>query len=119
MVEVGQPAAERDARPACDGTHALHTAPTLEQRHRPDRDLLQADDVGLVLRHQLHHLAEEGAPLWRGGISLGEGPPSVEHAPEPTSGGGGGWENPPPSPPPPAPRRRPPPPPPGPPGRPR
>src|SRR5207342_1630239 len=61
-------------RPRRDRAERLHPAPALEPRQRPDRHLLQAERVRMVLRRELHHLLEEGAALWRDGVS-------VEHVP--------------------------------------
>ena len=46
---------------------------------RPDRQLLQADDVGTVSGHELDHLTEEGATLRRRGVAVEEVPSSHEH----------------------------------------
>ena len=77
MVELGEPAAElalpsRGARG--DGADRLHAAPGLEVPQRPDRHLLQADDVRAVGGDELDHLAEERAPLRRDGVAVEEVP---------------------------------------------
>jgi glycosyltransferase involved in cell wall biosynthesis len=46
---------------------------------RPDRQLLQADDIWTVARHELDHPAEEGVPLRRGRVPVEEVPSPHEH----------------------------------------
>ena len=51
----------------------VHPAPALRDAQRPDRQLLQADDVRTVARHELDHLAEERPPPRRRGRCRGRG----------------------------------------------
>src|ERR1044071_8971937 len=57
----------------------MHPAPALEVPQRPDRKLLQADDVRAVLSDELDHPAEEGSALRRRGVSVEEVPSPHEH----------------------------------------
>jgi glycosyltransferase involved in cell wall biosynthesis len=57
----------------------VHSTPALEIGQRPDRQLLQADDVGTVARHEFDHVAEKGPALGRGRISVVEVPCPHEH----------------------------------------
>ena len=54
------------------GPGRLHAAPAFQPRHRPERYLLQRDDVGRVRGHEPHHLLE--AECRRRGVR----PPVVE-----------------------------------------
>src|SRR5581483_11967276 len=65
--------------PPRDRAGCVHAAPALELPQRPHRQLLQADDRRLVLRHELDHRAEEGAALGRRGVAVEEVPSPHEH----------------------------------------
>jgi glycosyltransferase involved in cell wall biosynthesis len=80
VMERGHgPGAERKQGAAGDGACRMHAAPALEVPQRPHRQLLQADDVGTVLRHELDHAAEERPALGRRGVSVEEVPSPHEH----------------------------------------
>jgi glycosyltransferase involved in cell wall biosynthesis len=71
--------AEREQRPARDGGGRVHPAPLLELPECPDRQLLQADDVGPVARDELDHLAEKRPAPGRGSVAVEEVPGPDEH----------------------------------------
>jgi glycosyltransferase involved in cell wall biosynthesis len=73
------PRADGEQRPARDGRGRMHSAPVLEVPERPDRQLLQADDVGVVAGHELEHLAEKRPALRRGSIPVEKVPSPHEH----------------------------------------
>jgi glycosyltransferase involved in cell wall biosynthesis len=73
------PGPEREQGPPRDGAGRVHSAPVLEVRQRPDRQLLQADDLWTVPGHELDHRAEERAALGRSGVAVEEVPSPHEH----------------------------------------
>src|SRR5262249_28914316 len=56
-----------------------HPAPALEMGQRPDGQLLQAHDVGMVASHEVDHLTEERPPPRRRGLAVKEVPSPHEH----------------------------------------
>ncbi len=62
------------ARPLRDVTDRCHGAPSFELRESPDRQLLQADDVGTVLDGEAHALLEERRSLGRVRITVKDVP---------------------------------------------
>ncbi len=80
MVQVCQEArAEREQRLPGDRRGRMHPAPALQMAQRPDRQLLEADHVGTIPRHELDHLAEVGPALGRRRIPVEEVPGPDEH----------------------------------------
>ena len=80
VVQVGHGArAARKQRPPRDCTDCVHPAPAFEIAQCPDRQLLEADKVRTVARHELDHLAEERPALGRGGVSVEQVPCPHEH----------------------------------------
>ena len=58
-LEPGEPAAKRTgSRSHGHGADGLHTTPTRERAERPDRNLLEADNVGIALGNETRHLFE-------------------------------------------------------------
>ena len=66
-----RPGRRATAPPRCIPLHRSR------QRERPERQLLQADDVRRVVGDQLHHLAQERAALRRIGVAVEEIPRST------------------------------------------
>jgi glycosyltransferase involved in cell wall biosynthesis len=80
VVEIGhEPRPEREQRPSRDRGDRIHAAPALETRQRPDRQLLEADDIRTVSCDELDHLAEVRPALGREGVSVEEVPCPHEH----------------------------------------
>src|SRR5207237_17207 len=80
VVQVGHGArAARKQRPPRDCTDCVHPAPAFEIPQRPDRQLLEAEKVRTVARHELDHLAEKRRALGRGGVSVEQVPCPHEH----------------------------------------
>jgi glycosyltransferase involved in cell wall biosynthesis len=80
VVEIRHGArAEWQQRAPRDGRGCMHAAPALELVERPDRQLLEADDVRAVARYELDHLTEESLALGRGRVSVEEVPCPHEH----------------------------------------
>ncbi len=81
-MDTGDDAAEHGApeeRRARNRRHRLHAAPAAQIRQRPDRDLLQADDVRPVRGNKLDHLTQERASLGRHRVAVEEVPRADEH----------------------------------------
>ena len=74
---AAEPGAER--RPAGDDMTLGHPAPVRQLRQRPERHLLQAQDVRPVGRGEPDHLLQVAAPPRREGVSVKDVPAADEH----------------------------------------
>ena len=86
--EGGQPPRELPADRATAGDRADrdHPAPVVEVLERPDRQLLEADDVRLARRGESHRLFEEGHAAGRVRPAVEDVPGPDQHAQETTLG---------------------------------